>query len=198
MKPIQSLGSLAGVAALWATGSIQAVVVSSSVVNLPINSGVPVSLDMDGDAVEDFSAFANAGYIALGDSAAENTVAVTIGSTVFSQVHHTGDTVGPLLTYDTISYLYHPSYPTESPSIHGSFDVGVYFTAGDGQSHYGWVHFDFPAGGAYPLNNSMVVSAAWESQADTPVVVVPEPSSLTGVGATLVLFAPWFWVLRRR
>lgn len=201
MKAIRSLGSLGAVTALFcAPGALQAaVLISSSVVNVPITSGAAVSLDVDGDMQEDFSlsAFVNSSHITL--SSLANTLAVnTIEETVFGQVLNAGDTVGPALTFDTFGYLYNSDHQSVSPSIYGSFDIGVHFTAGDGELHYGWFRFSFPSGDGYPFNNSMAVSAAWESQVDQPVAIVPEPSALTCLGALAAMSTPWLWYLRRK
>ena len=192
---ISSIGSLAGLAVLIAAvapAAEAAVVLSSTVVNTPGPTSTTgfVSLDIDGDTSEDLGVFGESTAVGLISSTG---VAVEPGG--FIKVLSPGDTVGPALTFDNPGMIYDSSDPTHSPSALGIFYAGITFTGTDSQLHYGWVKFDFPSGGAYPLN-STVVSAAWETSPNTPIVVaaVPEP----GIAVVAAGLGMGFWAIRRR
>jgi hypothetical protein len=191
---VRSLGSLGALAAFCAGGAVRAAVITSTgITDIPITDNSAQSLDIDGNGSTDFLLFANSGYIGLNDGGAGNTVAVS--STVvlsghYVQVLNNGDAVGPALSYNQPGYLYDANDINGSPAGSGTFAVGFQFAANDSLTHYGWFTFSFPNGAQDPFNNSVLVSASWEDQANTSVsiVAVPEPGALTMAGITALAF----------
>jgi len=200
MNTMRSLGTLGMVAAFCAAQTADAGVFSaSSVADVPIQDGTTVGLDINDDGTSDFQLltyFANASFITLtGLTGTQALAELEPGVPLFSQVLQVGDTVGPSLTFGTMGELYDGGYPLQSPASQGSFYVGVRFADLANDYHYGWLQFSFPAGDGYPLNQSLVVSAAWVSAVDVPLIIVPEPASTVVWGAALAFVVPLY---RRR
>lgn len=168
-----------------------AVVFSSTVADVPIVDGGSFNLDIDGDTVDDFEIFGNHFHVELSGLGA-NVVAAEING--MATVLGPGDTVGVGLSYQSFAVV-HEASDIASPSVSGTFSAGFYFVGQDSQSHYGWVNFDFPGGNSTSIAGARIVSAAWESAANTDVTIlsVPEPNgyvAVVGVGLGL-------WALRR-
>lgn len=101
-----------------------------------------------------------------------------------------GDIVGP---GDLFSTNGGASLSTDWPYVLGasySGYIGTQFTGSNG-TQYGWIHITFDLS---PITNDGTSSItihdwAYESEADTAISVIPEPSAvlLVGMGATMLL-----------
>ncbi len=190
-ETVRSIGTLGALAMLCQGEAARAaVVVSSSVVNVPVVSSVTMELDIDGDSVADFQLFGNHFFVELSGLGSNEVAKEPDGMATVSSL---GDTVGAGLSYQTLALIHQESY-APSPSALVTFSVGFHFIGQDSLLHYGWFNFEFPGGNSETIAGAKVVSAAWESVANTGVTIiaVPEPASYVAfVGAGLGFWALW-------
>lgn len=105
------------------------------------------------------------------------------GGTFYSTVIEAASTFGPGDVIDAglswssrAHFLWH-TYGGMHPLLGDDAYIGVRFEL-DSQHHYGWIHlrWDDPPGYGTPGYNP--VAWAYETEADTPIGIIPEPASL--------------------
>lgn len=178
-----SIGSLAALAAFAAPAMLNAVPTPSPQsaafenVVLPFENSGTVSIDIDGDSIDDFSVYSNSYSVRI-QTSGENLV--TSAPLAFGSEFFIGDALAAYETLNSVSNV--------------TFESGYYgfsFVTG-GETHAAWVFFDFT--GPSPL----AVNGGWETHPYHSITVgaIPEPSAagaLAGAGALLGTLA-----LRRR
>lgn len=190
-ESLRSVGTLGALAVLCNLESARAaVVVSTTVVNVPIVVNTSLFLDLDGDSVDDFEIFGNHSHVnAFGLGSNEVATEGSGMATVLGAVN----TVDAGLSYQSVATL-HQMLDATSPSAAGAFSVGFHFVGQDSLLHYGWLNLNFPNANSISISGAEVVSASWESMAATGVTItaVPEPAAQVAIaGLGLGLWALW-------
>jgi hypothetical protein len=199
MSRVVSFIALAGWLALVAGASAD--IVWSGEKNISLGLG-PVeyfySLDINSDGTGDFTfrnndirmffepRVGNAGLSILGDNYDPITAGIPIGPDIVEPYSWRNDE-RLLVGY----IIYGSPEPTErvGPFYDTDAFLGASFQVAD-ETHYGWIHLVHDNEGVEPLSLT-IQDWAWETQADTPIIVgaIPEPSSgiLTMVGTLSLL-----------
>lgn len=187
-SPTAALGSLAALASLVASPDASAQLTLSSLSDMDLsdyNNGV-LALDIDGDSVTDFNISVYNSFSADLNPLGSNAV---VGSGGLLDVKSLGDTIHMDLNYN--------SYGSFDNFVSGGSQyVGVQFDI-SGNTHYGWLEFDFPS--IHFIQGSLV-SAAWQATPGHSATIsatsaVPEPAD---AGLLAGLFAAFAGFFRRR
>lgn len=189
---LSSLGSVAALSSLLAMGEAQAVVIASGIENIPLVNTTTVSFDINDDGTDDFSVFANngAGYAEI--SGLSGTAILWDQSVVYAAAPLSlGDTLNASGTFN--------SYADFSLFLNAGVNyLGLRFDL-EGQSHYGWVAFDFSTTN---YSDGIALYGAWEDLPNTGLTItpqaVPEPAETALAGGLLIGLGALIHRRRRR
>lgn len=187
---------------LWLAGAVPAVspaaVIYSGIQNLSVNSGTgpsSLSVDVDGNSVTDFDLSVNsttAFFASVSGSVLRG------GDPTYAHQLGAMETVGPVDASwaggsSTLTEYKSSAYKGEWAPPNQEGRVGFVFLDGS-DVHYAWarVRVDVDTIGA--TTSATAIDWAYESQVDTPLSSVPEPSSL----ALLATGAAGLAILRTR
>lgn len=189
-----SIGSLTALATFVVAASARAALIdSTTVTETAITSDINLSIDIDGDGIEDFVLFANSAdnFTLTLSPATTGNGSMSLGaaeSPNYVTALQPGDSVGnttPPGTYNTDGCIW--SATDSNLGGLGTTYVGVTFEI-TGTSHYGWLEFNLPNANVY--DGGELRAAAYQSipGADAPIPV-PEIAAWQGVLAAVCLFA---------
>lgn len=188
-RTLSSLGSLAALAGVVALPETSAQIISSPILNVPLNDSGYTHFNLDGNETNEFSVYVNDGDAFSTLNASPGTLFYRDSGSATAAALDVGDTVDA-------SGVFNSSSDFSLFLNQGVNHLGIAFER-EGATHYGWLAFDFPTD---QYGDGVALYGAWQQTAGAGLTIsaVPEPAETAMAGGLFVGVAALFHRRRRK